>query len=113
MNDSLLRFENNMETVWSRCVPNRHDRFEKIKLGEESDRYKRILELREIIDKSEELSCVDDNYLHSLCDVINRPDECIKYWMTENEFEKKNEIVKKYNLTEKDVQYMIAYKFHS
>jgi len=113
INDSLLRFEKNMETVWSRCVPNRNDRFEKIKLGEESNEYKRILELREIIDKSEELSCVDKKHLCSLCDVINRPNECIKYWMSENEFEKKNEIVKKYNLTEEDVNYMIAYKFHS
>ena len=37
MNDSLLKFERNMETVWSRCVPNRNDRFEKIRLGEESE----------------------------------------------------------------------------
>lgn len=32
MNDSLLKFERNMETLWSRCVPNRNDRFEKIRL---------------------------------------------------------------------------------
>lgn len=100
MNDSLLKFERNMETVWSRCVPNRNDRFEKIRLGEESEQYKRILELREIIDKSEELSSVDDSFLHSLCDVIDRPDDCVKYWMTEEEFEKKKAIVEKYELTE-------------
>lgn len=111
MNDSLLKFERNMETVWSRCVPNRNDRFEKIRLGEESEQYKRILELRRIIDKSEELSSVDDSFLHSLCDVIDRPDDCVKYWMTEEEFEKKKAIVEKYELTEQDVNYMIAYKF--
>lgn len=113
MNDSLLKFERNMETVWSRCVPNRNDRFEKIRLGEESEQYKRILELRKIIDKSEELSGVDDSFLHSLCDVIDRPDECTKYWMTKEEFEKKKKIVEKYELTEQDVNYMVAYKFHS
>lgn len=113
MNDSLLKFERNMETVWSRCVPNRNDRFEKIRLGEESEQYKRILELREIIDKSEELSSVDDSFLHSLCDVIDRPDDCVKYWMTEEEFEKKKAIVEKYELTEQDINYMVAYKFHS
>ena len=113
MNDSLLKFERNMETVWSRCVPNRNDRFEKIRLGEESEQYKRILELREIIDKSEELSSVDDSFLHSLCDVIDRPDDCVKYWMTEEEFEKKKAIEEKYELTEQDINYMVAYKFHS
>lgn len=112
VNDSLLKFERNMETVWSRCVPNRNDEFEKIRLGEESDQYKRILELRKIIDKSEELSNVDDSFLNSLCDVIDRPDDCVKYWMTEDEFEEKKEIVEKYELTEQDVNYMVAYKFH-
>ena len=111
MNVSLLKFVRNVETVWSRCVPNRNDRFEKIRLGEESEQYKRILELRRIIDKSEELSSVDDSFLHSLCDVIDRPDDCVKYWMTEEEFEKKKAIVEKYELTEQDVNYMIAYKF--
>lgn len=113
MNNSLLKFERNMETVWTRCVPNRNDRFEKIRIGEDSEQYKRILELREIIEKSEDLSCADDSFLCSLCDVIDRPDECTKYWMTEEEFEKKKEIVEKYNLIEHDVKYMIAYKFHS
>ena len=111
MNDYLMKYERNMETVWSRCVPNRNDRFEKIRLGEESEQYKRILELRRIIDKFEELSSVDDSFLHSLCDVIDRPDDCVKYWMTEEEFEKKKAIVEKYELTEQDVNYMIAYKF--
>lgn len=113
MNDSLLKFERNMETVWSRHTPNRNDRFEKTRLGEESEQYKRILELREIIDNSSDLSSVDVSFLHSLCDVIDRPDDCVKYWMTEKEFEKKKSIVEKYGLTERDVNYMIAYKFHS
>lgn len=113
LNDSLLKFEKNMETAWSRCVPNHNDTFEKLKLGEESDQYKRILELRDIINNSNELSNVDCSYLHSLCDVIERPEECIKYWMNANEFKEKIEIIKKYNLTCNDVQYMIAYKFNS
>lgn len=112
MNDSLLKFERNMETVWSRCAPNRNDRFEKIRLGEKSEKYKRILELREIIDKSEELSSVDDSFLYSLCDVIVRPDDCVKYWMTKEELNKKKAIVEKYKLTKEDVDYMVAYKFH-
>lgn len=45
--------------------------------------------------------------------MIERPDECVKYWMTEDEFEQKKKIVEKYELTEQDVKYMIAYKFKS
>lgn len=111
MNESLLEFERNMETVWSRCVPNRNDRFEQIRLGKESKEYKRLLELRKIISESEELSSVDDEYLHSLCDVISRPDECVQYyWMTKEELEKKQEIIQKYGLSEDDINYMISYR---
>lgn len=110
MNKSLLEFERSMETVWSRCVPNRNDRFEQIRLGKESKEYKRLLELRKIISESEELSSVDDKYLHSLCDVISRPDECVQYWMTKEELEKKKEIIQKYGLSEDDINYMISYR---
>lgn len=113
MNDSLLEFERNMETVWSRCVLNRNDRFEQIRLGKESEEYKRLLELRDIISTSEELSVVDDGYLCSLHDVIERPEECKEYWMSEEELEEKKKIIEKYHLTEKDIDYMKAYKFHS
>ena len=110
MNNSLLEFERSMETVWSRCVPNRNDRFEQIRLGKESEEYKRLLELRKIISESEELSSVGDKYLHSLCDVISRPEECTQYWMTQEELEQKQEIIKKYNLSEDDIEYMISYR---
>lgn len=113
MNDSLLEFERNMETVWSRCNPNRNDKFEQIRLGKESEEYKRLLELREIINISKELSSVDRGYLCSLHDVITRPEDCKKYWMSEEELEEKKEIIEKYNLNEEDINYMIAYKFHS
>lgn len=110
MNESLLEFKRSMETVWSRCVPNRNDRFEQIRLGKESKEYKRLLELRKIISESEELSSVDDKYLHSLCDVISRPDECVQYWMPKEELEKKQEIIQKYGLSEDDIEYMISYR---
>ena len=109
MNESLLEFERNMETVWSRSVPSRNDRFEQIRLGRDSEEYKRLLELRSISD-SLELSLVDDKYLYSLCDVISRPDECVQYWMTKEELEKKQEIIQKYNLSEDDINYMISYR---
>ena len=76
----------------------------------ESKEYKRLLELRKIISESEELSSADDKYLHSLCDVISRPYECVQHWMAKEEFEKKQEIIQKYGLSEDDINYMISYR---
>lgn len=110
MNESLLEFERDMETVLSKCVPSRNDRYEQIRLGVESDEYKRLLELRNIITESEELSSVSDGYLQSMCDVISRPEECVPCWMAQEELEKKQEIIKKYSLLEDDIEYMISYR---
>lgn len=109
MNTLLLELENNMETVWSKSVPSRNDRFEQIRLGKDSVEYKRILQLREIF-RTSELSEYDDEYLRSMCDVISRPEECVPQWMTQEELEKKQEIIKKYNLSENDIEYMISYR---
>ena len=108
-NYTLLKFIEVLETVYNKSVPARNDNFEQIRLGKESDEYKRLLELRDIIDESEELSSVDDGYLYSLLDVISRPDDCVKYFMTKEEFDEKQKIVKKFNLTTDDVEYMISY----
>lgn len=112
MNNILLKFERNMETEYCKCYPNRNDRFERIRLGEDSQEYKRLLRLRDIIDNSEELSNAEKDYLHSLCDIIDRPKECIEYgWVTENEFKERSGIIEKYELSVDDVKYMISYKF--
>lgn len=112
MNETILSLENEMETIWNRCVPNRNNTFERIRLGEESEEYKRLLELRHIIQNSEELSSVNESYLHSLCDVITRPNECTKHWMSQKELEEKQKIIKKYHLSTNDVEYMISYRKH-
>lgn len=110
INKELLRIENNMETVWSRSVPNRDDRFEQVRLGVDSDGYKRLLELRDLVDNSEEFSSVNTSYLYGLCEVISRPDSCVKcFGMSEEELKEKQEIIKKYELSENDIEYMISY----
>ena len=110
-NECLLELERNMQTVFSECVPNRNDRFEQIRLGVDSDEYKRLLELRDIVSKSDELSSVDCGYMYSLITVINNPDDFERYGMlSQKEFEERLSIVEKYNLTEDDILYMIAYK---
>lgn len=109
-NDTLLKFIKVLETSYNRSVPARNDIFEQVRLGKESNEYKRLVELRNIISESEELSSVDDSYLYSLHDVISRPDDCVKYFMSLKEFDEKQKIVKKFNLTTDDVEYMISYR---
>lgn len=110
MNTALLEFEKNMETVWSKCVPNRNDLFERIRLGEDSTKYKRLIELRHIITESDELTFVNTDYLHSLCDVLSHTENCLKDWMSPAELDEKQKIIKKYNLSKTDIEYMISYK---
>lgn len=110
MNESLLKFDKDLPTVWGQCVPSRNDRFEQLRLGKDSDAYKRLLELRKIVTESE-LSCVNVGYLYSLCDIIDEPSECLQYrWLTEDELEERRKIIEKYKLTEDEIQYMISYQ---
>lgn len=109
MNDTLLKIEDNLDTIYNKDVPCRDDRFEKVKLGENSDKYQRMIELRKIMDKSRELSHVSEVYLSSLIDIIYFQDGCVPNFMSQKEFSEKSKIIKKYNLSEEDIKYMISY----
>ena len=69
-----------------------------------------VEKLHIIISRSKELSSVDDKYLYSLCDVICCPDECVQNFMTKEEFVERQEIIRKYNLSENDIGYIISYR---
>lgn len=111
LNDILLKSERDMETLYSRCVPNRNDKFERIRLGKNSDEYKRIERLRFIINHSSDFSNLDRDFFSSLIDVIEIPDDCKKYWMTVDEFNTKKHLIDENELTTDDIKYMISYKF--
>lgn len=109
-NKSLIKLEKAMDTLWTKSVPCRDDRFERIRLREESEEYKRLLELRNLIDNSDDLSSADDRYLHSLNDVLYDSDRCIdNMWMSPEEVRERQEIINKYHLTQNDIEYMISY----
>lgn len=77
----------------------------------ESAKECRLVELRNIMDNSEELSSATDRYLHSLIDIIYHPVECERYWIIPAEdFMKRQEIIRKYSLTDYDIIYMISYR---
>lgn len=108
LNDQLNKARNAMETIYSRCVPNRNDEFEKIRLGENSPEYQRLLELRKIADTTDKNS----GFWHNLVDILERPKECIEYgWNTEAEVKDREKFIKNYNLTVDNIKYIIAYKY--
>lgn len=95
----------NMETCWNSTT---NDRFEQILYGKESDKYKRILELRALIDEYEELKLCDDSELRGMLEAVNSPTLGniigMMRWKT------KKEIVDKYKLSSEDIEYIISYR---
>lgn len=117
MNEGLLEFERNMQTVWTECNPCYDDRFEQLRLGEDSEEYKRLLELREISTDKDKLGALSDSELSSIIDVMYRLEEIKtrgsshKAWSLYGEELEKTEVyITEYRLTEDDVHYMKAFR---
>lgn len=106
-NRRLLNIQKQLDTIMTKCVPCRNIEYEKIRLGEDSDQYKRIIYLRDIIDKTEWIS---GDYLSSLIDILNDGEDVIKYaWESEYSFYNKSNFIKTHNLSQNDIEYMISY----
>lgn len=106
-NHRLLNIQKQLDTIMAKCVPCRNIEYEKIRLGEDSDQYKRLLYLRKIVDENEFLT---DEYLDRLIDILNYKREVIRYrWCTEEEYTEKYNFIQTYNLSERDIKYMISY----
>lgn len=112
MNKELLKMQGSLETILTRCNPNRNDRFEQIRLGVDSAEYKRILELRDIADNSGDLSQLNKEDLMNMVDVVTRPSDCSNF-MSGDEITRAKEIISKYNLTDNDIHYILAYKYQT
>ena len=106
-NHRLLNIQKQLDTIMTKCVPCRNIEYEKVRLGEDSDQYKRLLYLRKIIDENEFLT---NEYLSKLIDILDRGREVIGYqWCTEEEYTEKYNFIQTYNLSERDIEYMISY----
>ncbi len=103
-NSILSEVENSLPTRMSHCVPKRNDEFEKVRLGEDSKDYKRLVELRKIHNDNKDKAT---SYWYSLCDIITDFDQT-KDEMSESEFNDKYNVIKTYNLTEDDIEYIIS-----
>lgn len=106
-NHKLLNIQKKLDTNMTQCIPCRDLEYEKIRLEENSDQYKHLLYLREIIDKNENIS---KDYLSSLIDILNDGENVIKYaWESEYSFYNKSNFIKTHNLSQNDIEYMISY----
>lgn len=106
-NHRLLNIQKQLDTIMTKCVPCRNIEYEKVRLGEDSDQYRRLLYLRKIVDENEFLS---NKYLDRLIDILNYKREVIGYrWCTEEEYTEKYNFIQTYNLSERDIEYMISY----
>lgn len=106
-NHRLLNIQKQLDTIMAKCVPCRNIEYEKVRLGEDSDQYKRILYLRKIVDENEFLT---DEYLDRLIDILNYKREVIGYrWCTEEEYTEKYNFIQTYSLSKRDIEYMISY----
>lgn len=112
LNMALLDYENNLETLWNRCVPNRNDRFEQLRLGNESSEYQRLLELRKIADDSAEFKRLNHEQLMGLSEMVLWGEDYItRGYITEKEYKRKKAIIDKYTLAYDDIMYIVAYRF--
>ena len=106
-NHRLLNIQKQLDTIMTKCVPCRNIEYEKVRLGEDSDQYRRLLYLRKIVDENEFLP---NEYLNRLIDILNHKRKVIEYqWCTEEEYTEKYNFIQTYNLSERDIEYMISY----
>lgn len=107
-NHRLLNIQKQLDTIMTKCVPCRNIEYEKVRLGEDSDQYKRLLYLRKIIDKDEN---IDKDYLSRCIDILDKGKLVIEYkWDSKEGFDEKSNFIKTHNLTAKDIEYMVSYK---
>lgn len=116
LNHNLCKAEKELHTLRMSGNPNRNDEYEKVRLGEESEEYQRLVFLRELADSSDEFKNATENYLMSFMDIIELPKEDImKDWEDIDdveEYEYRLGVIQKYGLTIMDIEYMISWKFN-
>ena len=104
VNNILLNLSRLIPTEYMQAYPVRNLEFEEWNLGKDSEKYKRILELREMA-SSEEFMDVDERFLYDVIAVVGKE----KGAVSNNEVIVK-EFAGKHNLTEEDVEYILEYR---
>lgn len=102
----LNNLENKLNTIYNRSVPCRDIEYEKIRCGENSKYYKRLLFLRNIVDSGEFTEKIKSHAI----DVIDNDKKCIEFgWCSEEDYSNIISFLSKYDLNSDEIEYMIEY----
>lgn len=105
--DSLTEIQSKLSTRMNHCVPCRDLEYERVRLGEDSDMYKRLLQLRNLIDNDKQLS---KDVLCNFVDIKHHGHNCVEFgWCTQEEYKYYNDFITKYKLSVDDIEYMVSY----
>ena len=99
---SLINCQKSMDTVYYHLVPCRDLEYEKVRLGEDSEEYKKLLNIRALVDN---IDITEDN-IDLYEGIICEPEECDE---SDEEYDEIKHIVDTYNLTLDDIEYAKSY----
>lgn len=102
---TALKNEECLETSKVFDMPCRNDTFEKTRLGEDSNEYKRLLYLRKLVMTVPEFKTANEDFLYDLYDILDLEEES-----GDKAKCRKRMLIDKYSLTEDDIGYIISLK---
>lgn len=102
----LLNLEKQLNTIYNHSVPCRDIEYEKVRCGENSKYYKRLLFLRNIVDSGEFTEKIKSHTI----DVIDNDKKCIEFgWCSEEDYSDIISFLNKYDLNSDEIEYMLSY----
>ena len=104
-NATALKNEECLEISKVYDMPCRNDAFEKTRLGEDSEEYKRLLYLRKLVLTVPEFKNASEDFLYDLYDLLDLEEESGDKTVC-----RKRLLIDKYSLTESDIGYIISLK---
>lgn len=110
LNDTIIQFERNMETKYTRCVPCHNPELERYTYRDKPEHLEHLDTLKKIADNTPWLEQRADFY--EIIEVIENDNYKIhEAVMEDDRFNNIKKLIKDYNLTINDVEYMMSYRF--
>ena len=106
VNDYILNLEKELNIKNSHVNPFRDLEYEKVRLGEDSKEYQRLIFLINLTDRL----VLSIDYLSKMIDLINNGEQVLEYgWVTMDNYNYMKSIINDNHLSCQDIEYMISY----
>lgn len=106
VNDYILNLEKELNIKNSHVNPFRDLEYEKVRLGEDSKEYQRLIFLINLTDRL----VLSIDYLSKMIDLINNGEQVLEYgWVTTDNYNYMKSIIDDNHLSCQDIEYMISY----